>query len=30
MRAYERLLKYVKINTESSPETGAAPSAPGT
>ena len=29
MRAYERLLKYVKINTESSPETGAAPSTPG-
>ena len=29
MRAYERLLKYVKINTASSPETGATPSTPG-
>lgn len=29
MRAYERLLKYVKIYTESSPDTGATPSAPG-
>ncbi len=29
MRACERLLKYVKINTESSPETGTTPSTPG-
>lgn len=29
MRAYERLLKYVKIYTESSPDTGATPSTPG-
>lgn len=29
MRACERLLKYVKINTASSPETGATPSTPG-
>lgn len=29
MRAYERLLKYVKINTASSPETGVTPSTPG-
>lgn len=29
MRAYERLLKYVKVNTESSPETGITPSTPG-
>ncbi len=29
MRACERLLKYVKVNTESSPETGATPSTPG-
>ena len=29
MRAYERLLKYVKINTASSPATGATPSTPG-
>ena len=29
MRAYERLLNYVKINTASSPETGATPSTPG-
>ena len=28
MRAYERLLKYVKIHTTSSPETGATPSTP--
>ncbi len=28
MRAYERLLKYVQINTESSPETGSTPSTP--
>ena len=28
MRAYERLLKYVQINTESSLETGATPSTP--
>ncbi len=29
MRACERLLKYVRINTRSSPETGATPSTPG-
>ncbi len=29
MRAYERLLKYVKICTESSPDTGDTPSTPG-
>lgn len=29
MRACERLLKYVKVNTESSPETGTTPSTPG-
>lgn len=29
MRAYERLLKYVKVYTESSPDTGATPSTPG-
>lgn len=29
MRAYERLLKYVTVNTESSPETGTTPSTPG-
>lgn len=29
MRAYERLLKYVKICTESSPDTGATPPTPG-
>lgn len=29
MRAYERLLNYVKIHTASSPETGATPSTPG-
>lgn len=28
MRAYERLLKYVTVDTESSPETGATPSTP--
>ena len=29
MRACERLLKYVRINTQSSPETGTTPSTPG-
>ena len=29
MRACERLLKYVTVNTQSSPETGATPSTPG-
>lgn len=29
MRACERLLKYVKIDTQSSPETGTTPSTPG-
>ncbi len=29
MRAYERLLKYVKVNTQSSEETGVTPSTPG-
>lgn len=29
MRAYERLIKYVKICTESSPDTGDTPSTPG-
>ena len=29
MRACERLLKYVRIDTQSSPETGATPSTPG-
>ena len=29
MRACERLLKYVAVNTQSSPETGATPSTPG-
>ena len=28
MRAYERLIKYVKVYTESSPDTGATPSTP--
>ncbi len=29
MRAYERLMKYVKVCTQSSPDTGATPSTPG-
>jgi len=29
MRAYERLLNYVRVDTQSSPDTGATPSTPG-